>query len=430
MFSNLTKFGQSAAQRAAKYAENLSSNSQTSTIQSQYNVGAEVGSAGTGGVWRVHRASPKKGVGPHPICHVFQRLGVLQTASAIAQVLSAPVSHWDMITQVRMPPHYGGKARALVCTHNASSLVRSPDLQPLRQCARAFNGPACSSPQRKLAVTTAGGPKEVSVWFLDKRQLHDPSRPVDIRPIIALLEGECKQTSRLRHPGIVSVIQPMDETRTHLIWVTEEVTGSLMSWVAGGSKVRCCFYQQVLLTRMPRCHLRQRASSVAAVQSRNSDRALHISTDRLAAAMTHHRLGAGAGGGAMQQVTRTNRAHLQGAERDGPCELEVKHGLVQIAETLHFLHKSCNLAHCNLSPESIIIAADGTWKLGGLAFATPVSPNGALDALQANETICRFFVANRAMIAPCLAAHMYDGAAHSISIRAPCLCSLRGIRAH
>ena len=80
------------------------------------------------------------------------------------------------------------------------------------------------------------------MWFLDKRQLHDPSRPVDIRPIIALLEGECKQTSRLRHPGIVSVIQPMEETRTHLIWVTEEVTGSLMSWVAGGSKVHRCFY--------------------------------------------------------------------------------------------------------------------------------------------------------------------------------------------
>jgi SCY1-like protein 2 len=85
----------------------------------------------------------------------------------------------------------------------------------------------------------------VSVWLLDKRQLHDPSRPVDIRPIIALLEAECKQTSRLRHPGIVSVIEPMEETRTHLMWVTEEVSGSLMSWVSGCSKVwrtasNCC----------------------------------------------------------------------------------------------------------------------------------------------------------------------------------------------
>lgn len=68
---------------------------------------------------------------------------------------------------------------------------------------------------------------------------------------------------------------------------------------------------------------------------------------------------------------------VQGAERDGPCELEVKHGIVQIAETLHFMHKSCNLAHCNLSPESIMIAADGSWKLAGFAFATPISPNGA-----------------------------------------------------
>jgi hypothetical protein len=70
-------------------------------------------------------------------------------------------------------------------------------------------------------------------------------------------------------------------------------------------------------------------------------------------------------------------AQMQGSAQSAPCELEVKHGLCSIAETLHFMHTSCRLAHCNLSPESIIIAADGTWKLAGMCFATPISPNGA-----------------------------------------------------
>lgn len=66
---------------------------------------------------------------------------------------------------------------------------------------------------------------------MDKRALHDPDRPVDTRPIIAQLEQEAKQTLKLRHPGVVRVVEPLEETRTHLFWVTEEVQGSLLSWM-------------------------------------------------------------------------------------------------------------------------------------------------------------------------------------------------------
>ena len=76
-------------------------------------------------------------------------------------------------------------------------------------------------------------------------------------------------------------------------------------------------------------------------------------------------------------VHRTYVHRAQAAGTAGPSELEVKHGLVHIAETLHFMHTSCALAHCNVSPESIIVAADGTWKLAGLGFASPISPSGA-----------------------------------------------------
>ena len=99
------------------------------------------------------------------------------------------------------------------------------------------------------AATSSTAPRAVSVWILDKRALHDPDRPVDNRPIIAQLEQEAKQTLKLRHPGIVRVIEPLEETRTHLFWVTEEVQGSLMSWMLS-IKVRSACLWAVLYHAM------------------------------------------------------------------------------------------------------------------------------------------------------------------------------------
>jgi hypothetical protein len=87
-------------------------------------------------------------------------------------------------------------------------------------------------------------PKAVSVWLLDKRILMDPNRTVDLKPILAILEADAKQTSRLRHPGIVSVIEPLEETKTQLIWVTEEVFGSISAWS-----------QALQAVRTPRLHI-------------------------------------------------------------------------------------------------------------------------------------------------------------------------------
>ncbi|CAA3019573.1 SCY1 2 [Olea europaea subsp. europaea] len=49
--------------------------------------------------------------------------------------------------------------------------------------------------------------------------------------------------------------------------------------------------------------------------------------------------------------------------------LEVKHGLLQIAETLDFLHNNARLIHRALSPEAVLITSNGAWKLGGFGFA-------------------------------------------------------------
>ncbi|KAE8666394.1 Kinase family protein with ARM repeat domain isoform 2 [Hibiscus syriacus] len=44
--------------------------------------------------------------------------------------------------------------------------------------------------------------------------------------------------------------------------------------------------------------------------------------------------------------------------------LEVKHGLLQIVESLDFLHNNAHLIHRAISPENVLITSSGAWKLG------------------------------------------------------------------
>ncbi|KAG0495015.1 hypothetical protein HPP92_006009 [Vanilla planifolia] len=63
--------------------------------------------------------------------------------------------------------------------------------------------------------------------------------------------------------------------------------------------------------------------------------------------------------------------------------LEVKHGLLQIAESLDFLHNNAHLIHRAISPETVFITSSGAWKLGGFGFAIPVdqASSGLTSAL-------------------------------------------------
>jgi SCY1-like protein 2 len=50
-------------------------------------------------------------------------------------------------------------------------------------------------------------------------------------------------------------------------------------------------------------------------------------------------------------------------------DIEIKYGLLQIAEGLSYLHNSEQMMHGNVSPNNIIITKRGTWKLAGFGFA-------------------------------------------------------------
>ncbi|KOB65263.1 SCY1-like protein 2, partial [Operophtera brumata] len=60
-------------------------------------------------------------------------------------------------------------------------------------------------------------------------------------------------------------------------------------------------------------------------------------------------------------------------------ELEIKYGLMQVAEGLAFLHNDVKLLHHNVSPESIIVNQQGAWKIFGFDFciANQSSPGAA-----------------------------------------------------
>uniref|UniRef100_A0A0D3ER89 Protein kinase domain-containing protein n=1 Tax=Oryza barthii TaxID=65489 RepID=A0A0D3ER89_9ORYZ len=63
--------------------------------------------------------------------------------------------------------------------------------------------------------------------------------------------------------------------------------------------------------------------------------------------------------------------------------LEVKHGLLQVSETLDFLHNNAHLAHRAISPETVFITSNGSWKLGGFGFALSVDQaTGSLTSTQ------------------------------------------------
>lgn len=64
--------------------------------------------------------------------------------------------------------------------------------------------------------------------------------------------------------------------------------------------------------------------------------------------------------------------------------LEIKHGLLQVSESLDFLHNNARLIHRAISPETLFITSTGAWKLGGFGFALSVDQaSGGSTSIQA-----------------------------------------------
>ncbi|KAG4969148.1 hypothetical protein JHK87_034799 [Glycine soja] len=145
----------------------------------------------------------------------------------------------------------------------------------------------------------------VCVWVLDKRTLSEARMRAGLTKaaedsFLDLIRMDASKLVRLRHPGVVHVVQALDESKNAMAMVTEPLFASA-------------------------------ANTLGIV-----DNILNLPKD------------------------------LRGMEMG---ILEVKHGLLQIAESLDFLHNHAHLIHRSISPENILITLSGAWKLAGFGFA-------------------------------------------------------------
>ncbi|KAH6615093.1 protein kinase domain-containing protein ppk32 [Boeremia exigua] len=174
--------------------------------------------------------------------------------------------------------------------------------------------------------------KAVSVFVFEKKSLEPPggaglggrSGASQLKraheEVIERLKKEASSLARLRHPSILELAEPVEETRGGgLMFATEPVTASLAGLLqekdeqekAGG--------------------VGGRRSRFVVEESDGQKRRREIEID----------------------------------------ELEIQKGLLQISKGLEFLHESAGLLHANLTPEAIFINAKSDWKISGLGFSTP-----------------------------------------------------------
>ncbi|KAL2816146.1 hypothetical protein BJX63DRAFT_388448 [Aspergillus granulosus] len=169
-----------------------------------------------------------------------------------------------------------------------------------------------------------------SVFIFDKKALEPRSGGLGGRSsssikklqeeVVERLKREAGNLARLRHPSILQVLEPVEETRNGgLMFATEPITISL----------------------------------AGLLQEKDSQE-------------NNGRIG-----------SRSSRHMVEDADgsrrrRDLDIdELEIQKGLLQVAKGLEFLHESAGLVHGNLNPEAIFINAKSDWKISGLGFAGP-----------------------------------------------------------
>ncbi|CAI7741671.1 unnamed protein product [Closterium sp. NIES-53] len=161
-----------------------------------------------------------------------------------------------------------------------------------------------ATPKSKAQQTVTS---EVCVWFLDKKELSEErshrgmSKAAEDR-LLDIFRADAKVLQKLRHPGIVRVVEALDESKWAMAMVTEPVFSSLANALGNLEN----------LATIP------------------------------------HEL-----------------------EKLELGQLEVKHGLMQLAETLSFIHRNANIIHRGINPETVFITKNGGWKLAGFGFSVP-----------------------------------------------------------
>ncbi|KAL2755931.1 hypothetical protein ACRALDRAFT_1076654 [Sodiomyces alcalophilus JCM 7366] len=151
--------------------------------------------------------------------------------------------------------------------------------------------------------------------------------------VVERLRKEASSLAKLRHPSVLELVEPVEDTRGGLQFVTEAVTASLASLLQ---------------------------------EKDDQERG-------------------GGGGGAGGRSSRYVTENADGVRRRRELEideLEIQKGLLQISKALEFLHDHAGLVHGNLTPDVILINAKSDWKISGLAFCSPPENSNKATSFQ------------------------------------------------
>ncbi|KAI0999550.1 hypothetical protein K3495_g8647 [Podosphaera aphanis] len=173
--------------------------------------------------------------------------------------------------------------------------------------------------------------KSASVFVLDRKHFEAQGGNLgkstasnlrkSIDEVVERLKREASSLARLRHPNILELVEPVEETRNGgLQFATEPVISSLSRLLQDNE----------------------------------------ITESRLS---LHHK-------DSFDGSTSGSKLELD--------EIEIQKGLEQISKALEFLHDNAGLVHGNLTPDAVFINSKFDWKISGLSFLSP--PNGSTKA--------------------------------------------------
>jgi SCY1-like protein 2 len=217
-----------------------------------------------------------------------------------------------------------------------------------------------AGPWRIFDAKNKSSSKQVSVFVFDKKSLEPQSGGLGGRTgaaslkkahedVIERLRREAASLARLRHPSILELVEPVEDTRSGgLQFATEQVTASLSGLL------------------------------------RDKDA---------------QELAGGVGGRRSRYVVDNPESGGKKRREIEIDELEIQKGLLQVGKGLEFLHESAGLVHGNLTPDAIFVNAKGDWKISGLGFsgksegttaATSAAPIAISEALSFDPRLPKF----------------------------------------
>ncbi|XP_055388592.1 SCY1-like protein 2 [Condylostylus longicornis] len=185
---------------------------------------------------------------------------------------------------------------------------------------------ACAGPECIWKIHDAyrkSDGKECSVFLFEKKNAEKLHKPKRKGSVIELLKTSIKQLERFKHPKILQIIHPVEESAETLAFAAEPIIACL--------------------------------ANVLTYQEAESNSSLVLNTQNTES----------------QQSTTQSASNLQKGffmKEYNFLDIEIKYGILQITEALSYLHYSGHVVHRNVCPSSILITNKGTWKLGGLEF--------------------------------------------------------------